>query len=106
VNTIPILERGELPPSGWDRLTDARQPFPYPLRDALRSLTDVGWTVSRWQPLWRERVALLFGGSVWLTMKAGPGCVAEIRIAAARQRPIGLRTLDDDSPWTLTKGGA
>ncbi len=53
-------------PSGWAAITYAKDQPEYIPLPVLRSPSARGEVISRWVPTWRERLRLLFGGSLWL----------------------------------------
>jgi len=47
-----------------------------------------GYTLSRWRPSLRERLALLFGGSVWLWIHAGGSTQPPAALSASLRGPF------------------
>jgi hypothetical protein len=54
-------------PTGWERVTYAKDQPEYTPLPVLRSPGPSGEVISRWTPTFRERLRLIFGGSIWLT---------------------------------------
>jgi hypothetical protein len=72
--TFPSANRTLTAPRGMEQICG-----PLPV------YTDGEFCISRWRPTWRERLAVLFGSSVWLWVVSGQ-----------TQPPVSLETRD---PW-------
>jgi hypothetical protein len=88
----PVDVATEGVPPGWKAVTYAEDQPEYTPLPVLKSLDGEGYVTSRWRPTWRERLALLCGADIWLTLMTF-------------HNPLQPIVLDAGRPKWLPKGG-
>jgi hypothetical protein len=63
---VPPIDHGHARPNGWDSAVYAKDQPEYIPLPVIKSAQ--GHVVSRWKLTWRERMAVLFGRHLWVTM--------------------------------------